>query len=136
MRFSYDEIITRFQETLGTPKMLIEETFNKPDATDILVNRYISIKNFGEFHMLIVFEMDGLIVRFLRAYKINPKLLDGMNINKMKPVDVLTEFMKKYGVVTEIPEFGQHKILIDRRLKIFFPGVLDIDRYLADLKSV
>jgi hypothetical protein len=136
MRFSYDEIITRFQDTLETPKMLIEETFNKPDATDIVVNRYISIKNFGDFHMLIIFEMDGLIVRFLRAYRIHPKLLDGFNINKMKPIDVLTEFMNKYGIAKEIPQFGEHKILIERKMKIFFLGVLDIEKYLADLKNI
>jgi hypothetical protein len=136
MRFSYDEIIDRFQDVLATPKMLIEETFNKPDGTDIAVNRYVSIKNFGDFYLLIIFEMDGQIVRFLRAYKIHPKLLDGMNIAKAKPIDVLTAFMEKYGVTKAIPQFGEHKILIDRKLKIFFPGVLDIDKYLADLKTI
>ena len=113
MRFSYDEMINKFQDTLGTPKVMIEETFNKPDATDIVINKYISIKNFGDCFMLIVFEMDGLIARFLRAYKIYPKLLDGMNIAKMKPIDVLTEFMNKYGIAKEIPGFGEQKVFIE-----------------------
>jgi len=136
MRFSYDEIIDRFQDVLATPKMLIEETYNKPDNTDVVVNRYISIKNFGGFYMLIIFEMDGLVVRFLRAYRILPKLLDGINIAKTKPLDVLTAFMEKYGVPKAIPQFGEHKIFIERSLKVFFPGVLDIDKYLADVKNV
>ena len=136
MRFSYDEVIDRFQEVLGTPKMLIEETYNKPDNTDIVVNRYISIKNFGDFYILVIFEMDGLVVRFLRAYRILPKLLDGMNIAKSKPLDVLTAFMEKYGVPKEIPQFGEHKIFVERSMKLFFPGVLDIDKYLADLKTI
>jgi len=136
MRFFYSELINRFQELLGTPKELIEETFNKPDATDIVINRCISVKNFGDYHLLIIFEMDDQIVRFLSAYRIYPQLLDGVGIANMKPLEILTGFMNKYGMSKTIPGFGEHKIFIERKSKIFFPGILDIEKYLADIKNI
>jgi hypothetical protein len=136
MQFSYSDLITKFQEILGVSKYLIEEAFNKPDMTDVVSNKCISIKNFGEFHILIIFEMDGQIVRFLNAYRIYPKLLDGIDISKMKPLDVLKEFMNRYGITKTIPGFGEHKILIERKHNIFFPGIIEIEKYLEAIKSV
>lgn len=136
MMFSYSEIIERFKDVLGTPKELIEETFNKPDATDVVKIIYISIKKFYDSYTLITFEMDDKIVRFLNAYKIYPKLLDGMDISKTKPVDVLREFMNRYGVSKDVPGLGEQKFLIDRKSNIYFFGVLDIDKYQEAAKSV
>lgn len=136
MRFSFSELLNRFQELMGTPKELIEETFNKPDATDTAVGKYISLKNFGNYSILIIFEMENESVRFLNAYRIYPKLLEGLDISKMKPLDILTEFMNRYGIAKDVPGFGEHKIFIERNHKIFFPGILDIEKYLETLKSI
>lgn len=136
MRVFYNELLNRFQELMGTPKELIEETFNKPDATDVVIDKYVSIKNFGDYYILIIFEMADEVVRFLNAYRIYPKLLDGADIAKMKPLEILTEFMNRYGVAKAIPSFGEHKIFIERRLNIFFPGILDIEKYLEALKTI
>jgi len=136
MQVIYSELITRFQDLLGTPKELIEETFNKPDATNIVSNRCISSKNFGSFHMLIIFEMDNETVRFLNAYRVYPQLMNGADISKMKPLEMLTEFMNRFGLPKEIPGAGEHKIFIERRMNIFFPGILDIDKYLEALKGI
>jgi len=135
MQFYYSDIITRFQDVLGIQKVIVEETFNKPDATDIVVNKMISVKSFGDFYLLIIFEMDGQIVRFLNAYRIYPRLLGGADISKMKPLQMLTEFMNRYGISKPIQGFGEQKIFVDRKLKIFFPGILDINKYLEAIKG-
>jgi len=136
MQFVYSELITRFKDLLGTQKELVEETFNKPDATDIVMNRCVSIRKFGDFHLLIVFEMNGQVVRFLSAYRVYPKLMNGMDIGKMKPIEVLTEFMNRYGVSKQIPGLGERKILFERAMRVFFPGILDIEKYLGALKNL
>jgi hypothetical protein len=136
MQFVYSELITRFQDLLGTPKELIEETFNKPDATDVVMNRCISVKKFDKFNFLIIFEMNDEIVRFLSAYRIYPVLLNGADMSRMKPLEILTEFMNRYGVGKQIPGIGERKVLFERRMGIFFPGILDIEKYLEALKSV
>ena len=136
MQIIYSELITRFQEPLGVSKDLIEETFNKPDATDVVSNRFISIKNFGDYYILIIFDADDKIVRFLHAYRIYQKMLDGAEIGRMKPIDVLKEFMNLYGITKNIEGHGEHRILIERKLNIFFPGILDIGKYLEAVKNV
>jgi len=136
MRFAYSELVTRFEEPLGIRKDIVEETFNKPDATDVFADKCISIKNYGDFYMLVVFEMDGQVVRFLSAYRVYPKLLDGFDIPRMKPVDVLKEFMNRYGIPKMIPKFGEQKILIERKTNIFFPGIVDIEKYLEAVKNM
>jgi hypothetical protein len=135
MQFQYSQLIDKFQEALGTQKELINEVFNKPDATDVVSNKYISIKNFGDFYLLIIFEVDDQIARFFYAYRIYQKLLD-VNIGKMKPIEMLTEFMNKYGVSKTIPGVGEHKIMIENKLSVFFPGILNVEKYLEDLKNV
>ena len=136
MMFSYSELIDKFQDLLGTPKPLIEETFNKPDATDIVKDKMISIKRYGDFYILIVFEMDDKIVRFLSAYRIYPKLLDGADISKLKPLDILKEFMNRYGVSKGTSGLGEHKIFIDKSVNVYFLGILDIEKYQEALKAV
>ncbi|MEM7814030.1 MAG: hypothetical protein QXK48_00390 [Candidatus Aenigmatarchaeota archaeon] len=136
MQFIFSELIERFHELLGTPKDLILETFNRPDATDFVLNKCISIKNFGNFYLLIIFEMDDQLVRFSNAYRIYPQLLNGFDISKMKPVEILEEFMKKFGILKLIPAYGECKFLIDKKNKIFFPGILDIEKYLQALKNL
>jgi hypothetical protein len=136
MQIIYSELINQFHELLGTPKELVLETFNKPDATDFVSNRCVSMKNFGGFSLIVVFETENDIVRFTNAYRVYPKLLDGMDISKMKPVEVLTEFMNRYGVSKSLPGLGEYKIFIDRKAKIFFPGILDIEKYLEALKTI
>jgi hypothetical protein len=136
MKIIYSELIEKFQDILGTPKELIEETLNKPNNTDIVMNRYISVKNFGDFYILIIFDMEDKSVKLLNAYRIYSKLLDGNDISKMKPFEVLTEFMNRYGVSRNIPGLGEHKIFIEKQSKIFFQGILDIDKYLEALKSI
>ncbi|MEM5766112.1 MAG: hypothetical protein QW423_00510 [Candidatus Aenigmatarchaeota archaeon] len=136
MRFVFSELIERFHKLLGTPKELILETFNKPDATDFVLNRCISIKNFGEFYILIIFDMDDQSVRFSNAYRIHPQLINGFDIARMRPVEILEEFMKIFGVSRFIPAYGDCKFLIDKKNKIFFPGILDIEKYLQTLKNL
>lgn len=121
MQFYFSDLITNFQELLGIQKELVVETFNKPDATDIVMNKGISVKNFGDFYFLVIFEMDGQIVRFYNAYRIYPKLLNGADASKMKPLEMLTEFMNRYGIIKEVSRFDQQKIFIDRKLNVFFP---------------
>jgi hypothetical protein len=135
MHFAYSSLITNFQESLGLSKDIIEETFNKPDLTDVIMNRCISIKNFVDYFIIIIFEMDGQTVRFLSAYRIYPKLLDGIDISKMKPVDVLKEFMERYGMSKAILRFGERKFFIEKGVA-FFPGILDIEKYLEAVKNI
>jgi hypothetical protein len=136
MQIVFSELIERFANLLGTPKDLILETFNKPDATDFVLNKCISIKNFGNFYFLIIFEMDNELVRFSNAYRIYPQLLNGSDLGKMKPVEILEEFMNKFGIVKNLPIYGECKFLIDKKSKFFFPGILDIEKYLEALKSL
>ena len=126
MEFSFSEIINKFQEVLRTPKELIKETFNKPDATDIVKSRYISVKWFGDSYIMVIFETDGNFVRFLNAYRIYPKMMDGVDISRMKPLEILREFMEKYGVTKSLPGFGDCKTFIEKNASIFFFGILDI----------
>jgi len=136
MQFLYAELVSRFQEVLGTPKELIEETYNKPDATDVARNKYISVKNFGEFYILIVFETYDNYVRFLNAYRIYPKLMDGADMSRMKPIEVLKEFMDRYGVAKTIPGFGERNILLEKNTDVFFLGVLNVEKYLEAIKNI
>lgn len=136
MQFVYSELVTRFQDVLGTPKLLVEETFNKPDATDVAINKCVSIKNFGEFYALVIFEMDGQVVRFMNAYRIYPQLFNGTDISRMKPTDILKEFMNTYGISKTIPGVGECKFFVDRKMNIFFPGILDIEKYLEAVKNI
>lgn len=135
MRFLYSELITKFQDVLETPKELIEETFNKPDNTDVITGKYVSMKYFSDFLFIVIFEIDEIneSAKFLNAYKIYPKLLDGINISKMKPLDILKEFMNRYGKA--MPKFGSQKFMVERSKNIFFPGVLDIEKYLEAMKN-
>lgn len=138
MQVYYNELIIKFQDTLGTQKELIEDTFNRPDLTDVILDKYISIKSFGDYYMLIIFDMDerAKSARILYAYRIYQQMLDGTDISKMKPLEVLTEFMNKYGISKEVPGFGQQKIIIKKSPKVFFPGILDVDKYLEAVKSI
>ena len=136
MRFLYPELINRFHDVLGTPKTLIEETFNKPDKTEVVKNAYVSIKKFDNSYILIIFEDSGNAVKFLNAYKIYPELLDGLNINAVKPLDVLREFMNRYGIKKSIPGFGEHNFFVEKNVNVFFLGILDIEKYLEAVKNI
>ncbi len=136
MKIVYNELIERFQEALGVSKHLIEETFNKPDATDVIANRFVSVKNFGDFCIIIVFDLDDKTVRFLYAYRIYPRLLDGIDISKTRPVGILKEFMDRYGESRSIPGCGEQKFLIDKRLGIFFLGIVNIEKYMEAVKNI
>jgi len=136
MQFLYSGLIANFMDVLGTPKHAIDETFNKPDSSDITMNTGISIKDFGDYHILIVFQLDDQNVRFMNAYRIYPKLLPGIDFRKTKPLKVLKAFMEKYGIEKEFPGHEPCKFLIERGSNIFFPGILDIDKYLADVEKL
>lgn len=138
MRILYSEVIEKFQDVLNTPKELIDEAFNKPDATDIVSNKYISFRNFYDFYMLVVFEMDDIkkIVKILSAYTIYPKMMDGLDVAKMKPVKLLEEFMKVYGVEKNLPGFGQQKFLINKERGVCFLGILDLEKYSEATKNM
>jgi len=138
MKIIYSEVIEKFQEILNTPKQLIDEAFNKPDATDIVSNKYISFRNFYDFYMLVIFEMDDIkkITKILNAYTIYPKMMDGIDIVKLKPVKMLEEFMKLYGVDRNIPGFGPKKFLINKERGVCFLGILDIEKYSEATKNM
>lgn len=76
------------------------------------------------------------IVKILSAYTIYPKMMDGMDIVKMKPVKLLEEFMKMYGIDKNIPGFGQQKFLINKERGVCFLGILDLEKYSEALKSM
>jgi len=136
MEFLYSGLIANFMDVLGTPKHAIDETFNKPDSSDVLADKGVSMKDFGDFWMLVVFQLGDQDVRFMSAYRVYPKLLPGVNMQKAKPFEVLKAFMEKYGIEKEFPGHGPCKFLIERGSNIFFPGILDIDRYLADVEKL
>ncbi len=136
MMLSYSELIERFQDVLGTPKPLIEETYNKPDVTDIVMGRYISTRKFGDFHMLIVFQMDGRVVKFTNAYRIYPQLIHNIDVDALKPVDVLKEFMNIYGIDKDIPGFGKKKFFVEKNARDIFLGILDIEKYVEAMKNI
>jgi hypothetical protein len=136
MNFSYSEVIQKFQDQLGTPKELIEETFNKSDATDIVSDRCVAIKRFGDFYILVTYGMDGNYVRFLNAYRIYPELLEGIDIRKLRPVQVLKEFMNRYGISKAVPGFGEVKVFIEKTVKVMFLGILDIDKYVESVRKI
>jgi len=158
MNFSYSELIEKFKDVLGTPKELMEETFNKPDAVDIVKNRYVSIKKFrnlsgdfdGDFYIITISESYDTSVRFLNAYRIYPNMLndvvqndDGVNvdtteiskISEMRPLDVLKGFMNRYGLAKAIPGFGERRIFVEKNVDVFFFGILDIEKYLRDVRQ-
>lgn len=136
MLVSYSELINRFGEALGITREMIQETFNKPDATEIVMNRYVSVKMFGDMYILIVYEMSNAAVRFLNAYRIYPKLLEGVEIYGMKPLGILKEFMDRYGMGKEIPGFGEKKFFVDRTSCISFFGILDIEKYMEAVNGI
>jgi hypothetical protein len=140
MMFRYNDLIEKFADSLGTPKYIIEETFAKPDRTDVAIDKYISVKDFGEYSILIIFDTSGNDVNFLRAFRIYHRMLDGAsdpNVRrKMKPLEMLTMFMEKYGICKAVPGHGEKKILIDKPMNIFFPGILDIEKYLKDADAI
>ncbi|MEM5836597.1 MAG: hypothetical protein QW451_00905 [Candidatus Aenigmatarchaeota archaeon] len=136
MQIIFSELIERFQNLLGTPKELILETFNKPDATDFVFDKCVSIKNFGDFYILIIFEMNDEIVRFSCAYRIYPKLLNGFDLKEKRPLEILEAFMEEFGVSKFLPGFGEYKFLIDRKAKVFFSGILDLEKYLKALERL
>jgi hypothetical protein len=136
MNFSYSEVIDKFQDQLGTPKELIVETFNKSDATDIVGDKCVALKRFGDFYILITYGMEGNYVRFLNAYRVYPELLEGVDIPKLKPLQVLKEFMNRYGVSKSVPGFGEVKIFVEKNVNVVFFGILDIDKYLEAIKRI
>lgn len=135
MQFAFSEIINRFSDALGVTKFEIVETFNKPDSSSILGGTNISMKNFGNFHVLITFQMDNDIVRFMNAYRIYPQLFQ-KDLRKMKADAVLFEFMEAFGIEKEIPGIGKKKIFADPQRKAFFQGILDIDKYSNAVKQL
>jgi hypothetical protein len=44
--------------------------------------------------------------------------------------------MNKFGLAKNFPIYGECKFLIDKKSKFFFPGILDIVKYLETLKSL
>ncbi|MFH1622931.1 MAG: hypothetical protein ABIA12_00195 [Candidatus Aenigmatarchaeota archaeon] len=136
MQFLYSGLIANFMDVLGTPKHVIDETFNKPDSSDVLTDWGVSIKNFGDYFILIVFHLDGQDVRFMSAYRVYQQLLSGVDLHKSKPLEVLKAFMEKYGIEKEFPGHGTCKFLVERGSNVFFPGILDIDKYLADVEKL
>jgi hypothetical protein len=133
MEFLYSGLIANFMDILGTPKHAIDETFNKPDASDILTDKGVSMKDFGDHWMLIVFHLDDQDVRFMNAYRVYPKLLPGVDFKKPKPIEVLKAFMEKYGMEKEVPGHGPIKFFVERGSNVFFPGILDIEKYVAEV---
>lgn len=137
MRFSYSSLIEKFREVLGTPKPLIEETYNKPDLVDVIKEKYVSIKWFGDFYMLVIFEMDGESVNFLNAYRVYPKMID-VDMDKlarMRPLELLAALMNKYGIPKQLAGAGECKVFVEKDSPIFFLGILDIEKYLEALGS-
>jgi len=135
MQFAFSEIINKFSDILGVTKFEIVETFNKPDSSSILGGTIISMKNFGNYYVLITFEMDANVVRFMSSFKVYPQLLD-RDIKKMNAEDVMFEFMEKFGIEKEIPGVGMKKIYSDPQRKMFFQGILDIDKYTNAVKQL
>ncbi|MFH0836631.1 MAG: hypothetical protein V1870_00720 [Candidatus Aenigmatarchaeota archaeon] len=138
MKILYSEVIEKFQDVLNTPKELIDDAFNKPDATDIVSNRYVSFRNFSDFYMIVVFEMDDIkkTVKILNAYTIYPKMMDGLDVAQMKPVKMLEEFMKIYGIDKNIPGFGPQKFLVNKERGVCFLGILDLEKYSETVKNM
>ena len=133
MQFAFSEIINRFSDALNVTKFEILETFNKPDSSTVLGGTNISIKNFNNFHVLVTFQMDNDLVRFMNAYKIYPQLLQ-KDLKRMKADAVLFEFMETFGVEKDIPGVGMKKIYADPQRRTFFQGILDIDKYSNAIK--
>ncbi len=136
MIINYSELIDRFGESLGTPKELIRATFNKPDAAENVMGRFIAVKEFSEFYMLVIYEVDGLTVRFLNAYRIYPQLLRGFVVHGSRPSDILREFMKNYGVVKGVQGMGNYRFLVDRKNNVLFLGILDVEKYMNDVNAL
>ena len=134
MQVTFSKVINEFHQTFNLDKSEIEEVFYKPDTTDIMGGTYVSAKHVDGFSILITFEMSGNNVKIMNAYKIFPKMLE-KNIFKMKAGEILFEFMNKYGTDVDIPNVGKHKIFFDHKKRLFFQGILDIDKYMKDMKS-
>jgi len=136
MRFLYSGLIANFMDVLGTPKHAIDETFNKPDSSDVLTDRGASIKHFGDYSIIIVFHLDGQDVRFMAAYRVYQQMLPEVDVRKSRPLDVLKALMEKYGIEREFSGHGPCRFLIERGSNVFFPGILDIDKYVADMEKL
>ncbi len=134
MQATFSKVINQFHEIFGISKSEIEEVFYKPDITDIMGGTYTSVKHVDGFSILITFEMTGNVVKIMNAYKIFPKMIE-KNILKMKAGEILFEFMEKYGTEADIPNIGKHKIFFDPKRRLFFQGILDVEKYMKAVKN-
>lgn len=135
MKLHYSRTIEQFSTALGVQKSMVEDTFNKPDMTDIMGGYYISIKVYGDHFILITFRTKGNDVFFENAYKIYPSMLD-IDLGKASTIDVLKDFMSKYGMEVDVPGLGKQKVYVDEKQRIFFQGILDVEKYAAAISNL
>lgn len=134
MHLHYSHVIEKYSVPLGTTLDMVEDAFNKPDKSDILGGTYISIKFYNGFLILITFYMKDNDVFFENAYKIFPNMVS-VDVEKASALDILENFMQSFGMEVDVPKIGRYKIFKDVQQRIFFQGILDIEKYNAALKK-
>jgi len=129
MQISWSKTINQFAPVFGLTKEQIEDTYNKPDKTDIIGGNYITVKFYGGYAVLVTFTMQMDHANFMNAYKIFPDMLT-VDVDKASAVDILKNFMENYGMLVDVPGIGKVKTHFNESRKEFFQGILDIEKYI------
>jgi hypothetical protein len=130
MQIQWSKTIEQFAPKFGISKEQIEDAFNKPDSTEGVSGNFITVKFYNGYMILITFYMQGNKTFFMNAYKIFPDMLK-TDLNKAKPLEILTDFMNNFGMDVDVPGVGKVKTYVNEVTHDFFQGILDVEKYLA-----
>jgi hypothetical protein len=129
MQILWSKTINQFAPIFNLTKEQIEDTYNKPDKTDIIGGNYITIKFYGSYAVLVTFTMKMDHVNFMNAYKIFPDMLK-VDVEKASALEILKDFMEGYGMLVDLPGVGKVKTYFNESKKEFFQGILDVEKYM------
>ena len=130
MQIVWSKMIEKFAPQFGIPKAQIEDTFNKPDKSEVFGGVYTSVKFYQGYAMLITFFYESEKVHFMNAYKVFPDMVK-IDLDRANAIEILQDFMDGYGMEVDVPGVGKVKTHIDDQGRKMYQGILDVEKYMT-----
>ncbi len=132
MQIIWSKTIEDYAEKLKLNKLEIEDTYNKPDKNQSIAGVYVSVKFYNGYAIIITFFYKDNKTHIMNAYKIYPNMIT-VNIDEVTPIEILENFMNNYGMEIEVEGIGKIKIFYDEANKKFYQGILNVEKYIANI---
>ena len=130
MQIVWSKVIEEFAPKFGLSKPQIEDTFNKPDKSEVNGGIYVTVKYYTGYAVILTFYYEDNKAHFMNCYKVFPDMLT-VDVDKVGSTEILMDFMDRFGMESDVPGVGKVKTHLDPVNHKFYQGILDIEKYMA-----